>query len=101
MIKDNNIGHENIKVLLDELLKNYNFDIEERSVKGSLPSRHINKVNKNYYDIIIGAGHKTYPFIKFKKIKKTYKNYSYTALLLKIKFILFVHLFMINLNSII
>ena len=64
-IKDNNIGHEKqVKVLLDELLKNHNFDIEERSVKGSLPfCRHINKVNKNYYDIIIGAGHKTYPFL--------------------------------------
>ena len=72
-IKDNNKGHEKqVKVLLDELLKNHNFDIEERSVKGSLPFfRHINKVNKNYYDIIIGAGHKTYPFLlNLKKIKK-------------------------------
>jgi Predicted nucleoside-diphosphate-sugar epimerase len=73
-IKDNNIGHEKqVKVLLDELLKNHNFDIEERSVKGSLPfCRHINKVNKNYYDIIIGAGHKTYPFLL--NLKKNQKK---------------------------
>ena len=64
-VKDNNIGHEKqVKVLLDELLKNHNLHIEERSVKGSLPFlRYINKVNKNFYDIIIGAGHKTYPFL--------------------------------------
>ena len=50
-IKDNNKGHEKqVKVLLDELLKNHNFDIEERSIKGSLPFfRHINKINKKYY----------------------------------------------------
>ena len=73
-IKDNNIGHEKqVKVLLDELLKNHNFDIEERSVKGSLPfCRYINKVNKIYYDIIIGAGHKTYPLLL--NLKKNQKK---------------------------
>ena len=73
-IKDNNIGHEKqVKVLLDELLKNHNLDIEERSVKGSFPfCRYINRVNKNYYDIIIGAGHKTYPFLL--NLKKNQKK---------------------------
>ena len=73
-IKDNNIGHEKqVKVLLDELLKNHDLDIEERSVKGSFPfCRYINKVNKNYYDIIIGAGHKTYPFLL--NLKKNQKK---------------------------
>ena len=73
-IKDNNIGHEKqVKVLLDELLKNHDLDIEERSVKGSFPfCRYINRVNKNYYDIIIGAGHKTYPFLL--NLKKNQKK---------------------------
>ena len=73
-IKDNNIGHEKqVKVLLDELLKNHNLDIEERSVKGSFPfCRYINRVNKNYYDIIIGAGHRTYPFLL--NLKKNQKK---------------------------
>ena len=73
-IKDNNIGHEKqVKVLLDELLKNHDLDIEERSVKGSFPfCRYINRVNKNYYDIIIGAGHRTYPFLL--NLKKNQKK---------------------------
>jgi hypothetical protein len=63
-IKDNNMGHEKqVKVLLDELSKNNALNIDERSIKGSLPLfRHIDEVSKSYYDVIIGAGHKTYPF---------------------------------------
>tara|TARA_B100001029_G_C15034455_1_gene439193 strand:+ start:706 stop:1620 length:915 start_codon:yes stop_codon:yes gene_type:complete len=72
-IKDNNAGHEKqVKALLDELLKIYEIYIDERSVKGFYPFfRYIDKVKKNYYDIIIGAGHKTYSFLL--DIKKNQK----------------------------
>ena len=64
-IKDNNIGHEKqVKVLLDELSKNKELNIDERTVKGFFPFfRYIDDVKEKYYDIIIGAGHKTYPFL--------------------------------------
>ena len=64
-IKDNKTGHEKqVKVLLDELSKDIELDIDERIVKGRFPFfRTINQVEKNYYDIIIGAGHKTYSLL--------------------------------------
>jgi hypothetical protein len=64
-IKDNNMGHEKqVKVLLDELSKNNALNIDERAIKGSLPLfKYIDEVSKRYYDVIIGAGHKTYPFL--------------------------------------
>ena len=60
-IKDNNIGHEKqVQVLLDELSNNLNLNIECRTVKGNIPFfRYIDKVQENFYDLIIGAGHKT------------------------------------------
>ena len=37
-IKDNNIGHEKqVKVLLDELSKNNDINIDQRTVKGLIP----------------------------------------------------------------
>ncbi len=64
-IKDNKIGHEKqVKVLLDELSKDLELDIDERIVKERFPFfRTINQVEKNYYDIVIGAGHKTYSLL--------------------------------------
>ena len=64
-IKDNKTGHEKqVKVLLDELSKDLELDIDERIVKERFPFfRTINQVEKNYYDIVIGAGHKTYSLL--------------------------------------
>ena len=64
-IKDNKTGHEKqVKVLLDELSKDLELDIDERIVNGRFPFfRTIKQVEKNYYDIIIGAGHKTYSLL--------------------------------------
>mgnify|MGYP001181223128 CR=1 FL=1 len=77
-IKDNNIGHEKqVKVLLDELSKNHNLNIDSRNIKGIFPMlKYIDKVQENFYDLIIGAGHKTYSFlINIKKNqKKSCKN---------------------------
>ena len=82
-IKDNNIGHEKqVQVLLDELSNNLNLNIECRTVKGSIPFfRYIDKVQENFYDLIIGAGHKTYPIlIKTKKNqKRSCKNIAVLA----------------------
>ena len=72
-IKDNNIGHEKqVKVLLDELSKNNDLNIDQRTVKGFIPFfRYIDDVQENYYDILIGAGHKTYSFLlDIKKYQK-------------------------------
>ena len=82
-IKDNNIGHEKqVQVLLDELSNSLNLNIESRTVNGSIPFfRYIDKVKENYYDLIIGAGHKTYPhIIKTKNTqKKSCKNIAILA----------------------
>ena len=81
-IKDNNAGHEKqVKVLLDELLKTHEIYIDERSVKGFFPFlRRIDKISEKYYDIIIGAGHKTYSFLL--DIKKNQKPTTKTIALL-------------------
>ncbi len=73
-IKDNNIGHEKqVKVLLEELSKNNDLNVDERTVKGFIPFfRYIDDIKKKYFDIIIGAGHKTYPFLL--NIKKNQKD---------------------------
>ncbi len=77
-IKDNNIGHEKqVKVLLDELSKDHNLKIDSRDVKGIPPIfKYIDKVQENFYDLIIGAGHRTYSFLlDIKKgQKKSCKN---------------------------
>ena len=82
-IKDSNIGHEKqVKVLLDELSKIKEFNIDERTVKGFFPFfRYIDDVKEQHYDIIIGAGHKTYPFlIDVKKYQKDHtKNIAILA----------------------
>jgi mitochondrial fission protein ELM1 len=72
-IKDNNIGHEKqVKALLDEFSKNNDLNIDQRTVKGLIPFfRYIDDVQENYYDILIGAGHKTYSFLlDIKKYQK-------------------------------
>ena len=72
-IKDNNVGHEKqVKVLLDELAKNQDINIDERSVKGFFPFfKYLDRVSENYYDVLIGAGHKTYSFLlDIKKYQK-------------------------------
>jgi mitochondrial fission protein ELM1 len=72
-IKDNNVGHEKqVKALLDEFSKNNDLNIDQRTVKGLIPFfRYIDDVQENYYDILIGAGHKTYSFLlDIKKYQK-------------------------------
>ena len=60
-------------MLLEELSKNNDLNITERTVKGFIPFfRYIDDVKKKYFDIIIGAGHKTYPFLL--NIKKNQKD---------------------------
>ena len=72
-VKDNNIGHEKqVDVLLKELSKKLNLKIDSRIVKNSfLFQKKIENVKSNYYDILIGAGHKTYSILlKNKKNQK-------------------------------
>ena len=73
-IKDNNIGHEKqVKILLDELNKNIDLDIDERHVKGFYPLfTYLDDIEEKKYDFIIGAGHKTYSLIL--RIKKNQKE---------------------------
>ena len=72
-VKDNNIGHEKqVDVLLKELSKKLNLKIDSRIVKNSfLFQKKINNVKINYYDILIGSGHKTHSILlKNKKNQK-------------------------------
>ena len=72
-VKDNNIGHEKqVDVLLKELSKKLNLKIDSRIVKNSFPfQKKIDSVKSNYYDILIGAGHKTHSILlKNKKNQK-------------------------------
>ena len=72
-VKDNNIGHEKqVDVLLKELSKKLNLKIDSRIVKNSFPfQKKINNVKSSYYDILIGAGHKTHSILlKNKKNQK-------------------------------
>ena len=61
-VKDNNIGHEKqVKNLLDEISKKIDLHIDERLVKGFSPFfKYLENVEEKKYDLIIGAGHKTY-----------------------------------------
>ena len=81
-IKDGNIGHEKqVRVLLDQLLKNKQLNIIERTIKGIFPFfTYINQVEENYYDLIIGAGNKAYPLIL--DTKKYQKNSTKTIAVL-------------------
>ena len=72
-VKDNNIGHEKqVDVLLKELSKKLNLKIDSRIVKNGFPfQKKIDDVKSNYYDILIGAGHKTHSILlKNKKNQK-------------------------------
>ena len=72
-VKDSNIGHEKqVDVLLKELSKKLNLKIDSRIVKNSFPfQKKIDDVKSNYYDILIGAGHKTHSILlKNKKNQK-------------------------------
>ena len=64
-VKDNNIGHEKqVKNLLDEISKKIDLNIDERLVKGFFPFfTYLENVEEKKYDLIIGAGHKTYSLI--------------------------------------
>ena len=64
-VKDNNIGHEKqVKNLLDEISKKIDIHIDERLVKGFFPFfTYLENVEEKKYDLIIGAGHKTYSLI--------------------------------------
>ena len=81
-IKDGNIGHEKqVRVLLDQLLKNKQLNIIERTIKGIFPFfTYINDVEENCYDLIIGAGNKTYPLLL--DTKKYQKNITKTVAVL-------------------
>lgn len=61
-VKDGKIGHEKqAKVLLDELSKTQIINITERNVKGLYPIyTYLSDIKENFYDLIIGAGHKVY-----------------------------------------
>ena len=61
-IKDGNIGHEKqVRVLLDELSKTLTLNIDSREIKGIFPIfTYLEDVQEKYYDLIIGAGHRTY-----------------------------------------
>ena len=86
-IKDGNIGHEKqVKVLLNELSKSQNLVIDERSIKGSFPFfRYIDPIEDKYYDIIIGAGHKTYSFLLDIKKKQKIETKTIAVLAPSIK----------------
>ena len=73
-VKDNNIGHEKqVKVLLEELSKQIKLNIDERSIKGIFPIyTYLSDVKEKYYDLVIGAGHKTYGLLL--NTKKYQKN---------------------------
>ena len=73
-VKDNNIGHEKqVKVLLEELSKQIKLNIDERSIKGIFPIySYLSDVKEKYYDLVIGAGHKTYGLLL--NTKKYQKN---------------------------
>ena len=81
-IKDNNVGHEKqVKVLLDELSKNREINIQDINIRGFHPFfTYIDPVEKNFYDLIIGAGHKTYSYIL--DIKKSQKKSCKTVAIL-------------------
>ena len=57
-IKDNNLGHEKqVGVLLTELSKQNNLNIDERVIKGMFPFfTYLSDIKENYYD-----------YLKFKK----------------------------------
>ena len=57
---------------LDELAKNQDINIDERSVKGFFPFfKYLDRVSENFYDVLIGAGHKTHSFLlDIKKYQK-------------------------------
>ena len=61
-VKDGKIGHEKqVKVLLDELSKTLMINVTERNVKGLYPIyTYLSDIKENFYDLIIGAGHKVY-----------------------------------------
>ena len=68
-------------MLLNELLKSQDLVIDERSIKGSIPFfRYIDHIEDKKYDIIIGAGHRTYSFLL--DIKKNQKNETKTIAVL-------------------
>mgnify|MGYP001456040279 FL=1 len=81
-IKDNNVGHEKqVKVLLDELSKTRDINVIQLNVKGFHPLfKYVDPVEENLFDLIIGAGHKTYSFIL--DIKKSQKKSCKTVAIL-------------------
>ena len=81
-IKDNNVGHEKqVKVLLDELSKTRDINVIQINVKGFHPFfKYVDPVEENLFDLIIGAGHKTYSFII--DIKKSQKKSCKTVAIL-------------------
>lgn len=81
-IKDNNAGHEKqTKNLLDELSKTRETNIQNIYIKGFHPFfTYVDPVKKNFFDLIIGAGHKTYSYIL--DIKKSQKKSCKTVAIL-------------------
>ena len=81
-IKDNNTGHEKqAKILLDELSKTREINIQDINIKGFHPFfTYVDPVEENFFDLIIGAGHKTYSYIL--DIKKSQKKSCKTVAIL-------------------
>ena len=81
-IKDNNTGHEKqAKILLDELSKTREINIQDINIKGFHPFfTYVDSVEENFFDLIIGAGHKTYSYIL--DIKKSQKKSCKTVAIL-------------------
>ena len=81
-IKDNNTGHEKqTKILLDELSKTREINIQDINIKGFHPFfTYVDPVEESFFDLIIGAGHKTYSYIL--DIKKSQKKSCKTVAIL-------------------
>ena len=100
-IKDNNIGHEKQAKIL---LMNYQklaILISYINIKGFHPFfTYVDPVEENFFDLIIGAGHKTYSYIlDIKNLKKSCKTVAIlTPTFKKISLILFVLHLMIKIN---
>jgi len=81
-VRDGKIGHEKqVNVLLEELSKSFKLEITEVKICNSnFFTNPLKDISKNHYDLIIGAGHKSYS--KLLKIRKNQKINTKTVAVL-------------------
>ena len=81
-VRDGKIGHEKqVNVLLEELSKSFKLEISEVKICNSnFFTNPLKDISKNHYDLIIGAGHKSYS--KLLKIRKNQKINTKTVAVL-------------------